>query len=83
MEDVGDMTPPVEGRDLQLSVDSKVQFFAYQKLRDAVMEHKAKAGSVVVLDVVTGEVLALANYPSYSPANRANLSGANSCATAR
>jgi cell division protein FtsI (penicillin-binding protein 3) len=76
VEDVGDMTPPVEGRDLQLSIDSKVQFFAYQKLRDAVLEHKAKAGSVVVLDVVTGEVLALANYPSYSPANRANLSGA-------
>lgn len=76
VEDVGDMIPPVEGKDLQLSIDSKVQFFAYQKLRDAVVENKAKAGSVVVLDVVTGEVLALANYPSYSPAKRANLSGA-------
>lgn len=76
VEDVGDMIPPVEGKDLQLSIDSKVQFFAYQKLRDAVLEHKAKAGSVVVLDVQSGEVLALANYPSYSPAKRANLSGA-------
>ncbi len=76
VEAVGDTLPPVEGRDLQLSIDSKVQFFAYQKLRDAVQEHKAKAGSVVVLDVQTGEVLALANYPSYSPAKRANLSGA-------
>lgn len=76
VEDVGDMIPPLEGRDLQLSIDSKVQFFAYQKLRDAVLEHKAKAGSVVVLDVQSGEVLALANYPSYSPAKRANLSGA-------
>jgi len=76
VEDVGDMIPPVDGRDLQLSIDSKVQFFAYQKLRDAVVENKAKAGSVVVLDVVTGEVLALANYPSYSPSKRANLSGA-------
>jgi cell division protein FtsI (penicillin-binding protein 3) len=66
----------VDGRDLQLSVDSKVQFFAYQKLRDAIVEHKAKAGSVVVLDVATGEVLALANYPSYSPNRRQNLSGA-------
>jgi cell division protein FtsI (penicillin-binding protein 3) len=53
-----------------------VQFFAYQKLRDAVLENKAKAGSVVVLDVQTGEVLALANYPSYAPANRQNLTGA-------
>lgn len=76
VEDVGQAIPPVEGKDLQLSIDSKVQFFAYQKLRDAVLEHKAKAGSVVVLDVQTGEVLALANYPSYSPAKRANLSGA-------
>ena len=76
VEDVGDMIPPVDGKDLQLSIDSKVQFFAYQKLREAVVTNKAKAGSVVVLDVVTGEVLALANYPSYSPSKRANLSGA-------
>jgi cell division protein FtsI (penicillin-binding protein 3) len=76
VEVVGEQIPPVEGQDLQLSIDSKVQFFAYQKLRDAVLEHKAKAGSVVVLDVLTGEVLALANYPSYSPSKRANLTGA-------
>ena len=75
VEDVGDQIPPQDGRDIQLSIDSKVQFFAYQKLRDAVQEHKAKAGSVVVLDTQTGEVLALANYPSYSPAKRVNLSG--------
>jgi cell division protein FtsI (penicillin-binding protein 3) len=50
VEDVGEQVPPVDGRDLQLSIDSKVQFFAYQKLRDAVLENKAKAGSVVVLD---------------------------------
>jgi cell division protein FtsI (penicillin-binding protein 3) len=76
VEDVGEQIAPVDGPDLQLSVDSKVQFFAYQKLRDAVQLYKAKAGSVVVLDVGTGEVLALANYPSYSPAKRQNLSGA-------
>jgi cell division protein FtsI (penicillin-binding protein 3) len=76
VEDVREQVPPVDGRDLQLSIDSKVQFFAYQKLRDAVNEHKAKAGSVVVLDVATGEVLALANYPSYSPTRRQNLTGA-------
>ena len=76
VEAVGEEVPPVDGRDLQLSLDSKVQFFAYQQLRDAVLEHKAKAGSVVVLDAKSGEVLALANYPSYSPAKRQNLSGA-------
>ncbi len=75
VEDVGNQIPPVDGKDLQLSIDSKVQFFAYQKLRDAVLEHKAKAGSVVVLDTTTGEVLALVNYPSYSPDKRRNLSG--------
>ena len=76
VEDVGEIVQPVPGRDLQLSIDSKVQFFAYQKLRDAVVSNKAKAGSVVVLDAVTGEVLALANYPSYTPDKRQNLTGA-------
>lgn len=76
VEDVREQVPPVDGKDLQLSIDSKVQFFAYQKLREAVLEHKAKAGSVVVLDAHSGEVLALANYPSYSPGNRQNLTGA-------
>lgn len=75
IEDVGEQTPPVEGRDLQLSIDSKIQFFAYQKLRDTVLLNKAKAGSVVVLDAETGEVLALANYPSYNPDKRQNLTG--------
>ena len=75
VEDVGEQVPPVDGRDLQLAIDSKVQFFAYQKLREAVVENKAKAGSVVVLDALTGEVLALANYPSFSPGKRQNLTG--------
>lgn len=76
VEAVGEQIAPVDGRDLQLSIDSKIQFFAYQKLRDAVLLYKAKAGSVVVLDIVSGEVLALANYPSYAPGKRQNLSGA-------
>jgi len=75
VEAVGDAVPPEDGQDIQLSIDSKIQFFAYQKLRDAVQENKAKAGSVVVLDAQSGEVLALANYPSYSPDRRVNLSG--------
>ncbi len=76
VEDIGESVSPVDGRDIELSIDSKVQFFAYQRIRDAVAEHKAKAGSVVVLDAQTGEVLALANYPSFNPSDRRNLSGA-------
>ena len=76
VESIGEVVAPVDGRDLQLSIDSKVQFFAYQKLREAVLDNKAKAGSVVVMDALTGEVMALANYPSYSPARRNNLTGA-------
>ena len=76
VEDIGDSVAPVDGRDIDLSIDSKVQFFAYQRIRDAVAEHKAKAGSVVVLDARSGEVLALANFPSYTPADRRNLTGA-------
>jgi cell division protein FtsI (penicillin-binding protein 3) len=76
VEDVGQQVPPVDGRDIQLSIDSKVQFFAYQQLKDSVQQNKAKAGSVIVLDAQTGEVLALANYPSYDPGKRQNLTGA-------
>jgi cell division protein FtsI (penicillin-binding protein 3) len=76
VEDVGESVAPVDGRDIGLTVDSNVQFFAYQRIRDAVAANKAQAGSVVVLDAQTGEVLAIANFPSYSPADRRNLSGA-------
>ena len=75
VEGIGDMIPPEEGRDLQLSIDSKVQYFAYQRLREAVLDNRAVAGSVVVLDAQSGDVLALANYPSYSPDKRSNLTG--------
>jgi cell division protein FtsI (penicillin-binding protein 3) len=75
IEDIGDSVAAVDGRDVELSIDSKVQFFAYQRIRDAVAENKAKAGSVVVLDARSGEVLALANYPSYTPGDRRNLTG--------
>ena len=73
VEDTREQILPVDGQDLQLSIDSKMQFVAYQKLRDAVIANKAVAGSVVMLDAVTGEVLAMANYPSYIPDNRQNV----------
>jgi cell division protein FtsI (penicillin-binding protein 3) len=75
VEELGEPVDPRDGRDVQLTIDSKVQALAYQRLRDAVVEHKAKAGSVVVLDAQTGEILALANYPSYVPGDRRNLNG--------
>ena len=77
IEDIGDRIEPADGHDIALSIDTKIQFVAYQRLRDAVMLHKAKAGSAVVLDVQTGEVLALANYPSYIPGDRQTRTGAN------
>jgi cell division protein FtsI (penicillin-binding protein 3) len=76
VESVGDMVPAEDGQSIRLSIDAKIQFYAYQRIRDAVAQHKAKAGSVVVLDAVTGEVLALANVPSYTPDDRRNLTGA-------
>ncbi|MBU6260102.1 MAG: penicillin-binding protein 2 [Burkholderiales bacterium] len=75
VEDIGDEAEPVDGGDVTLSIDSKIQFYAYQRIRDAVIQHRAHAGSIVVVDTHTGEVLALANYPSYDPSNRKHLSG--------
>lgn len=60
---------PADGNDVTLSIDSRIQFIAYNALKTAVELHKAKAGAVIVLDVATGEVLALANLPTYD-ANR-------------
>ncbi len=76
VEELGEPVDPRDGRDVQLTIDSQVQALAYQRIRDAVQQHKAKAGSVVVLDAQSGEILALANYPSYLPGERRNLTGA-------
>jgi len=75
VEDTEDQVPPTDGHDIQLSIDDRVQFVAYEKLRDAVVANKARAGSVVVVDARTGELLAMANYPSYDPNDRRKLTG--------
>ena len=76
VEDVESIKAPQDGRDTVLAIDAKVQYLAYAQLRQAVSDHRAKAGAVVVLDAKTGEVLALVNLPTYNPNNREKLSGA-------
>ena len=76
VEDIGGAVEPHDGKDVVLSVDSKIQYIAFTQLKAAVEHFGAKAGGAVVLDVRTGEVLALANYPSYDPNDRRNLTGA-------
>ena len=63
IEDVAAIEPPRDGQKLALAVDHRIQYLAYRELKAAVELNKAKAGSVVVLDAHTGELLALANYP--------------------
>ena len=76
VEDVESIKSPQEGRDIALALDAKIQYLAFTHLKQALHEHKAKAGGVVVLDARTGEVLALANLPAYNPNNRVKLTGA-------
>jgi cell division protein FtsI (penicillin-binding protein 3) len=75
VEDVGLSREPHDGKDLTLSVDSKLQYIAFNSIKDAVEKFHAKAGAAVVLDVHTGEVLALTNWPTYNPNNRSRLTG--------
>lgn len=75
IEDMESLRVPQQGRDLALSIDQKIQYLAYRELKAAVAQHKAKAGSAVVIDVHTGEVLALVNLPAFNPNNRGRLTG--------
>jgi cell division protein FtsI (penicillin-binding protein 3) len=70
VEDVESVRAPQEGRDLALSIDSRLQYMAFRELKAAVEANKARAGGLVILDVKSGEILALANWPSYNPNNR-------------
>ena len=76
VEDVQSIRAAQDGSDFTLSIDSKIQSLAFGALKSAIERHRAKAGALIVVDVRTGEVLALANMPSYNPNNRARLTGA-------
>jgi cell division protein FtsI (penicillin-binding protein 3) len=62
------------GKDLNLSIDLRMQYVAYRELKAVVQQHKATSGSAVVLDVQTGEILAMVNQPAYNPNNRSVMS---------
>ncbi|CAE6799775.1 peptidoglycan D,D-transpeptidase FtsI family protein [Paraburkholderia haematera] len=69
------LVPAQNGDTIHLTIDRRIQQLAYAQLKDAIAKHHAEAGSVVVLDARNGEILALANYPSFDPNDRARLTG--------
>ena len=73
INDISLITSAKSGEDLRLSIDLRVQYAAYRALKKAVVKHNAKSGSVIVLDVTTGEVLAMVNQPSFNPNDRVSL----------
>jgi cell division protein FtsI (penicillin-binding protein 3) len=73
VENVESIRAPRPGRDLVSSIDLRIQYLAYRELKAAMQEYRARAGSVIVIDVDTGEVLAMVNQPSYNPNDREQL----------
>jgi cell division protein FtsI (penicillin-binding protein 3) len=74
IEDVESIREPRPGRDLKSSLDLRIQYLAYRELKRAVQAHRARSGSMVVLDMRSGEVLAMVNQPSFNPNDRGQLS---------
>jgi cell division protein FtsI (penicillin-binding protein 3) len=75
VEEIGSERPPRDGEDIELAIDSKIQFIAFNALRNVALKYNAQGGSVIVADIKSGEILALANWPTYNPNNRTHLSG--------
>jgi cell division protein FtsI (penicillin-binding protein 3) len=71
IENVESIRPPHPGKDLRSSIDLRVQYLAYRALKASIQRHRADSGSIVVLDVKSGEVLAVVNQPTYNPNDRA------------
>ncbi|HEB63079.1 MAG TPA: penicillin-binding protein 2 [Gammaproteobacteria bacterium] len=77
IEKIDRMQEPVPGKDLKLSIDRRLQYLAYRELKIAIDKHKALSGSVVMLDVKSGEVLAMVNSPSYNPNDWSSRKGSS------
>ncbi len=75
VENVESISASRPGRDLSLSIDRRLQYIAYRELKAAVQKHKARSASLVLLDVQSGEVLAMVNQPSFNPNNRKERNG--------
>ena len=73
IEDVESIRRPRPGKDLKLSIDHRIQYLAYRELKKAIQNHRARSASAVVLDIKTGEVLAMVNQPAFNPNNRQKL----------
>ena len=76
VEDVESLRAARPGRELKLSVDLRLQYLAYRELKAAIRDNRARSGSVVVIDVRSGEVLAMVNQPAYNPNDRRQLNPA-------
>ena len=74
VENVESIRPPHHGKDLRTSIDLRIQYVAYRTLKSAIKFHNAESGSIVVLDIATGEVLAIVNQPTYNPNDRSQFS---------
>jgi cell division protein FtsI (penicillin-binding protein 3) len=73
IKDLGEYEEAQSGHDIKLSLDMRIQYLAYRELKAAVETHRARSGSIVILDVKSGDILAMANQPSYNPNNRATI----------
>jgi len=73
VQDIESIRPARPGRDLVLSIDLRIQYLAYRELKAAIRDQRASSGSIVVLDIATGEVLAMVNQPAYNPNDREHL----------
>ena len=73
VKDLGIIQAASPGGDVQLSIDLRLQYLAYRELKSAMASQKAKSGSIVMLDVESGEILAMVNQPSYNPNDRKNI----------
>lgn len=73
IENIESIEPPSKGKELQLSIDKRIQYLAYRELKASVNYHKAKSATLVMLDAKTGEVVSMVSQPSYNPNNRSGL----------